>query len=111
MTRLVLSIAFWVATFLLGYLFAGYPVLAWLRARAFPRPHRREPIAPVVTIVVVAYNEAPTIAARIENLLELDYPPDRLDIVIASDGSTDATVTHARSHAGARVAVQSFPVR
>jgi cellulose synthase/poly-beta-1,6-N-acetylglucosamine synthase-like glycosyltransferase len=111
MTRLLLTITFWGAMFLLGYLYTGYPLVAWLRARVFPRPHRREPIAPVVTIVVVAFDEAPTIATRIENLLELDYPADRLDIVIASDGSTDGTVAHARSRANARVAVRSFPVR
>jgi cellulose synthase/poly-beta-1,6-N-acetylglucosamine synthase-like glycosyltransferase len=111
MTRLLLTSAFWGAMFLLGYLYAGYPLVAWFRAHVFPRPHRREPIAPVVTIVVVAHNEAPTIAARIENLLELDYPADRLDIVIASDGSTDRTVVRARSRADARVAVRSFAVR
>jgi cellulose synthase/poly-beta-1,6-N-acetylglucosamine synthase-like glycosyltransferase len=110
-TRLPLVIGFWTSTFLLGYVFAGYPLVAWLRAQLFPKPHRREPIAPVVTVVVVAYNEAPTIAARIDNLLALDYPADWLDIVIASDGSTDGTVTRARSCADARVAVRSFPVR
>ena len=111
MTATALSIAFWIAVLLLGYLYAGYPLVVWLRARVCPRWHRSEPIAPLVTVVVVAHNEAETIAERIRNLLALDYPADYLDIVIASDGSTDATVARARSQADSRVAVRSFPSR
>ena len=49
-------------------------------------------MGPTVTVVVVAYNEGNNIDARVANLLQLDYPKDRLQIVIASDGSTDDTV-------------------
>jgi cellulose synthase/poly-beta-1,6-N-acetylglucosamine synthase-like glycosyltransferase len=108
---LALEIAFWLAVLLLGYLYVGYPLAAWLRARVSPRPHRREPIAPVVTVVVVAYNEADRIEGRIRNLLDLEYPAERLDFIIASDGSTDDTAERARTHAGARLAVRAFPVR
>ena len=111
MTPSALSIAFWIAVILLGYLYAGYPLVAWLRARVCPMWHWSEPIAPLVTVVVVAHNEAETITERIRNLLDLDYPADCLDIVIASDGSTDATAARARSQADARVAVRSFPFR
>jgi poly-beta-1,6-N-acetyl-D-glucosamine synthase len=111
MTALALTIAFWATTFLLVYLYAGYPLIAWLRARVSPKPHRREPIAPVVTVVVVAYNEAESIDGRIQNLLDLDYPADRLDVVVASDGSTDGTAARARSHVDARVTVRAFPSR
>jgi len=111
MTSTALSIAFWIAVLLLGYLYAGYPLVAWLRARVCPRWHRSEPIAPLVTVVVLAHNEAETIAGRIRNLVALDYPADCLDIVIASDGSTDATVARARSQADSRVAVRSFSSR
>jgi poly-beta-1,6-N-acetyl-D-glucosamine synthase len=111
MTHLVLPIVFWAAMLLLGYLYVGYPLVAWLRARVSPRWHRREPIAPLVTVVVVAHNEAATIGRRIRNLLDLDYPADRLDVVIASDGSTDGTAARARSHVDARVAVRSFVSR
>jgi cellulose synthase/poly-beta-1,6-N-acetylglucosamine synthase-like glycosyltransferase len=103
--------AFWLALFLLGYLYVGYPLVAWFRARVFPQPHLREPIAPSVTVVVVAYNEGEKIAGRIHNLRALDYPANQLDIIVASDGSTDDTVSRARAHVDARVAVQAFPSR
>jgi poly-beta-1,6-N-acetyl-D-glucosamine synthase len=102
---------FWLSLFLLAYVYAGYPVLAWLRAVVAPRPYRREPVEPTVTVVVAAYNEAEQIAGRIENLLELDYPRDKLDVVIASDGSTDATVEIARRYECPRVIVRAFPTR
>jgi cellulose synthase/poly-beta-1,6-N-acetylglucosamine synthase-like glycosyltransferase len=108
MTHLAAAVVFWIALALLVYLYAGYPLVAWWRARASPRWHQREPIVPLVTVVVVAHNEAATIVGRIQNLLALDYPADRLDVVIASDGSTDDTVARARSHVDPRVAVRSF---
>jgi cellulose synthase/poly-beta-1,6-N-acetylglucosamine synthase-like glycosyltransferase len=61
--------------------------------------------------VVVAYNEAEKIAGRIQNLRALDYPATQLDIVIASDGSTDDTVARAGVHVAPRVAVRAFPCR
>jgi cellulose synthase/poly-beta-1,6-N-acetylglucosamine synthase-like glycosyltransferase len=64
-----------------------------------------------VSILVVAYNEADRIGARIENLLELDYPADRLSVVVASDGSTDDTVRRAGLNGDDRVTVRSFSVR
>jgi cellulose synthase/poly-beta-1,6-N-acetylglucosamine synthase-like glycosyltransferase len=109
--QFALEIAFWLALFLLGYLYAGYPLVAWFRARVFPQPHLRKPIAPEVTVVVVAYNEGEKIAARIQNLRALDYPATQLDVIIASDGSTDDTVARARAHADARVAVRAFACR
>jgi cellulose synthase/poly-beta-1,6-N-acetylglucosamine synthase-like glycosyltransferase len=109
--QFALTVVLWLALFLLGYLYAGYPVVAWFRARVSPQPHFREPIAPVVTVVVVAYNEGKRIAGRIENLRALDYPETQLDIVIASDGSTDDTVARARAHVDSRVAVRAFPCR
>jgi biofilm PGA synthesis N-glycosyltransferase PgaC len=109
--QFALEIAFWLALFLLGYLYAGYPLVAWFRARVFPQPHLRKPIAPAVTVVVVAYNEGEKIAARIQNLRALDYPATQLDVIIASDGSTDDTVARARAHADARVTVRAFTCR
>jgi biofilm PGA synthesis N-glycosyltransferase PgaC len=106
-----MQFAFWLALGLLAYLYAGYPLVAWFRARVSPQPHLREPIAPAVTVVVVAHNEGEKIAGRIQNLRALDYPVSQLDIVIASDGSSDDTVVRARTHADARVAVRDFPYR
>src|SRR5438093_1106919 len=86
---------FWTCAALLAYEHVGYPLLlrAWAALR--PRPPRRAPILPSVTVLVVAHDEAAAIEGRIANLLALDYPRERLEIVLASDGSLDATVAKA----------------
>src|SRR6185503_16050217 len=101
-------LAFWLSIVLLGYVYVGYPVLAALRATFLEKPRRRAAIEPTVSIIVIAHNEADRIAPRIENLLALDYPRDRLEIVIGSDGSTDDTVRRARRYGDRGVVVRAF---
>jgi cellulose synthase/poly-beta-1,6-N-acetylglucosamine synthase-like glycosyltransferase len=107
---------FWLAVAALAYTFAGYPALMLALARLRPRPVARAPVEPSVSVLIAAYDEERTIAARIENCLALDYPAERLEIVIASDGSTDATVEIARRYArtagpGPVVRVVAYPWR
>jgi len=82
---------FWFAAALIGYSYLGYAAWLWLRGRWSPRPVRRGSQLPSVSVVMVVCNEEAGIARKIENLLSLDYPADKLDIVIVSDGSTDRT--------------------
>jgi cellulose synthase/poly-beta-1,6-N-acetylglucosamine synthase-like glycosyltransferase len=82
-----------------------------VRALLRPLPHTKMPGEPPVTVVVVAYNEAHRIAGRLDNLLALDYPQDKLEIVLASDGSTDDTVERARRYEEAGVVVRVFHTR
>lgn len=103
-TRLV----FWIAITLLGWTYAGFPIVCLARARLHPRPVRRAPIRPRVSIVLAARNEEGAIHARIENLLALDYPQEDLEIVVASDGSVDSTVAIARQFSP-RVVVLDLP--
>src|SRR5262249_3915729 len=98
--RLTAALIFWIAVLLLAYAYAGYPVLVTALAALRPRPARARPIEPSVTIVVAARDEEERIGARVRNLLALDYPRDRLEIVIGSDGSRDLTA--ARGAAAAR---------
>jgi cellulose synthase/poly-beta-1,6-N-acetylglucosamine synthase-like glycosyltransferase len=107
----IASIVFWTALVLMVYVYLGYPVLAWLRRRFLPRPVARAPIEPHVTVVVVAHNEGHCIARRIENLLSVDYPRERLEIVVGSDGSTDDTVDAASRCRDQRVRVRHFGLR
>lgn len=102
---------FWGSIGLLAYVYAGYPLIAALRAHLRPKERRVARIEPTVSIVVVAFNEAERIHERIENLLALDYPADHLEIVIASDGSTDRTVAEAAAFHDAGVIVRSFATR
>jgi len=77
---------------LLAYVYLGYPVLLCLLARVFPRPHLIDPgHTPSVTLVISAYNEVDVIRSKIENSLALDYPADKLSIVVVSDCSDDGT--------------------
>jgi len=107
----IMAWIFWLAFALVGYVYLGYPLLAALRATIHPRPHITAPIQPLVSVIVAAYNEGDRIAARIDNLLALDYPPDRIEIIIGSDGSTDHTVARARGYGDARVSVKAFMER
>jgi cellulose synthase/poly-beta-1,6-N-acetylglucosamine synthase-like glycosyltransferase len=102
------GVVFWVSFALLVYVYIGYPLVAALRARLWARPRLRAPIEPSISIVVMAHNEAERIGPRIENLLALDYPRDKVEIVIGSDGSTDDTVQRALSYADRGVTVCAF---
>jgi hypothetical protein len=85
------AIVLWTALALVAYVYVGYPLLLFAISRVAARPVRKAPITPSVTMVIAAYNEQDAIAAKIDNSLALDYPPGLLEIMVASDGSTDAT--------------------
>src|SRR5256885_2072838 len=102
------SLVFWIALLLLVYLYVGYPIVAWLRAMVRPSLRCWAPAEPTVTVIVAAHNEQDRIEPRLENLLALDYPHDRLEIVVASDGSTDKTVKRARRYESSGVRVRAF---
>ncbi len=105
------AVMFWVCAALLVYVYLGYPALAWARAALAPPPAPGIAAPPVVSVIVVAHDEADRIAARIDNLLALDYPRDRLEILIASDGSTDGTASLVRAYTQDGVAVHAFAAR
>ena len=88
---IVVKVVFWVCLASLVWTHAVYPAFAALLARLRTKPIRSAAIEPTVTIVIAAYNEEASIARRIENLLSLDYPPEKLRIVVTSDASTDRT--------------------
>src|SRR5207245_3658644 len=88
---LVLVVLFWVSLGALVWTHVGYPLLAALIAGIRPRRVRKGELEPIVTVVVAAHDEEDVIGRRLDNLLALDYPPDRLEIVVASDASTDRT--------------------
>jgi len=85
------KVIFWVSTALILYTFLGYPLLLWLLQSLFRRPVRKDNFEPRVSMLVAAYNEEAVIAEKLRNALALDYPPDRLEVVVASDGSSDRT--------------------
>jgi glycosyltransferase involved in cell wall biosynthesis len=104
-------IVFWAATAFLAYTYAGYPLLTALWARTRQRRVRKKPITPRVSLVVAAYNEAAGIGAKIENLLAIDYPKESLEVLVASDGSTDGTDAIVARYAPRGVQLLSLPRR
>jgi cellulose synthase/poly-beta-1,6-N-acetylglucosamine synthase-like glycosyltransferase len=82
---------FWGSLGALAWTHLGYPVAAAALARLRGRPIRKDDVSPSVTVVVAAHDEESVIGRRVENLLELDYPSEQLEIVVASDGSADGT--------------------
>ena len=88
---LALEVLFWGSLGALVWTHLGYPLAAALLARIRPRRVREEEITPSVSVVVAAHDEEAVIERRLENLLALDYPADKLEIVVASDASTDRT--------------------
>jgi poly-beta-1,6-N-acetyl-D-glucosamine synthase len=82
---------FWGAGLLVAYTYAGYLGWLWLRARLRPWPVLRSRHEPSVSIVMVVRNEERWLEGKLRNLLELEYPAERCQIVVVSDGSTDQT--------------------
>jgi cellulose synthase/poly-beta-1,6-N-acetylglucosamine synthase-like glycosyltransferase len=98
----VLEAAFWTSVALIVYTHLGYPLVLWALSR-LRRTRVETPAAgelPTVTLIVPAYNEEEVIARKVVNCLELDYPRERYEVIVASDGSTDRTAELA-SRAGA----------
>jgi glycosyltransferase involved in cell wall biosynthesis len=87
----IVRAVFWGALGALAWTHAGYPAAMGVLARLRPRPVARDAVTPSVAVVVSAHDEEDVIGRRVENLLQLDYPAELLQIVVASDGSTDRT--------------------
>jgi glycosyltransferase involved in cell wall biosynthesis len=90
---------FWISAGFTLYVYLGYPLVIWTLQAVFGSSARKQPIEPSVSLLVAAYNEAAVIAEKIRNSLALDYPAEKLEIVIASDGSKDTTAEIVRSFA------------
>ena len=88
---IALKVVFWASAAALAWTHVAYPLAAALLARATRRRVRRGEHEPTVAVIVAAYNEEAVIERRLENLLALDYPPEKLELVVTSDASTDRT--------------------
>jgi poly-beta-1,6-N-acetyl-D-glucosamine synthase len=92
------------------YAYVGYPLALLALRIVIHRPVRKAVIAPSVTLIVPALNEAKIIEAKMQNVVELDYPAGMIEVIVASDGSTDETVELARQFCeGRKWRVLNFP--
>ena len=87
----IAQIIFGVSVAALVYVYVGYPLLVYAVSRFRPKPVKRGEYEPKVTILITAYNEEKVIREKLKNTFEINYPPEKLEILVASDGSTDKT--------------------
>jgi poly-beta-1,6-N-acetyl-D-glucosamine synthase len=108
---LVGEAVFWGASALIAYTYVAYPAVVALLARLRGAPIHAVAVRPTASLLIVAHNEARHLRQTLDNRLALDYPKDRLEIVVASDGSSDETVEIAQQYAGAGVVTVAFETR
>jgi cellulose synthase/poly-beta-1,6-N-acetylglucosamine synthase-like glycosyltransferase len=102
----IFEFLFWVCSGLLVYVYFGYPLLLTLLARFSNKPPAVPDFpAPSVTLLISAFNESQVMATKLDNVLELDYPKDRLEILVISDASVDGTdeIVQRYSNGGVRL--------
>src|SRR5262245_28134456 len=113
--RLAIEIVLFASLGVVAYAYFGYPVLILLASRLFGREPDRPEVPdkdlPTISLLIAAYNEEAEIGRRIENALETDYPADKYEIVVASDGSSDRTNEIVRGYERFGVRLLAFPVR
>jgi cellulose synthase/poly-beta-1,6-N-acetylglucosamine synthase-like glycosyltransferase len=100
---------FWLSVSFLVYIYGGFALVVAAVGYWRRREVRTAPITPAVSVIIAAYNEEAVIADRLENALALDYPSERLQIIVASDGSTDATDEIVARYASRGVRLLSLP--
>lgn len=81
----------WLFIGLALYVYIGYPLLIWLISRVRSRPVDKAPITPNLTMIIPTFNEEDVIRRKVENSLALDYPKDKLEILVIDDNSSDTT--------------------
>lgn len=106
-----MHVLFWISVFFIVYPYAGYPLLLVLLRPLIGRPVRREACEPAVSFVISAYNEARNMDRKLANTLALDYPREKLQILVVSDASTDATDAIVADHETDGVELIRLPER
>lgn len=103
MDVLTYEVGFFFSVFMVFYVYAGYPICAWLLSRLLRQKIEKASYEPSITILIAAYNEEEHIGQTITNKLLLDYPANKLEIIVVSDESTDKTDTVIKSFSDKRV--------
>ncbi|HAJ78428.1 MAG TPA: hypothetical protein DCO75_01540 [Fibrobacteres bacterium] len=112
MVLLAVQFFFWISLVLVVYSYLIYPALLPILSRIFGRSVKKDEFyLPVIAVVVPAYNEEKVIRKKIENILSLDYPSDKCEIWIGSDGSTDSTHKIVESFTDKRIHLWIAPKR
>jgi cellulose synthase/poly-beta-1,6-N-acetylglucosamine synthase-like glycosyltransferase len=102
---------FWASLASVGYAYVGFPMVAVVRGLLRREERYDDPATPTVSVVIAAHNEGAVISSKLENILALEYPRDRLEVVVASDGSTDDTGARVLSAGSDRARFLDLPRR
>ena len=106
-----MTLLFWFAVVFLAYTFAGYPFLLWVVSLCRKQQHQRRNIQPAISLIIPAHNEARRLMAKLQNTMQLLYPKDKLEIIVASDASEDETAEIVRSFGALGVKLVELPER
>jgi len=106
-----MEMTFWFSVALSLYSYVVFPLSLPVLAKLARRPWNKGDIQPTVSMVISVYNEERIVAQKIENALALDYPTEKLEILVVSDGSTDETENIVRGFSDARVVLKPFQER
>lgn len=86
-----IEILFWISALIIVYAYFGYPLVLYAVSIFFKKPVAKQPFEPKVSVIMSAFNEEKNIEKKLDNLLKLDYPEDKLEILVGSDGALDMT--------------------
>jgi poly-beta-1,6-N-acetyl-D-glucosamine synthase len=86
-----MKVIFWLAAAFVFYAYIGYPMWLWICSWLNPKPVLRGSDQPLISVLMVVRNEESHLPRKLQNLVELNYPADRMEFLVASDGSTDKT--------------------
>ena len=106
-----MHIIFFFCLSLISYTYFGYPLIIYTLSHFYKKPVLRHYPYPLVSVIISAYNEEKNIESKIRSLLELNYPAERLEILIGCDGSTDKTREIISRNANHMLKLITFPLR
>ncbi len=104
-------IVFWISLVFVGYVFLGYPLVLFVWRACARRPVLKKACEPTVSLVISMHNEARNVPAKMRNCGELDYPADRLQVIVSLDASTDSTLTLLKEFGPQRLQIVSSSIR
>lgn len=102
---------FWFSLSFIFYTYIGYPFILWIWANLRNKKVNKNYIEPFVSIIVAAFNEEKFIKQKLDNCLELDYPRDKFEIIVVSDGSDDRTNQIVNEYQNRGIRCFSYPKR
>lgn len=110
-TVIIIKIIFWSSLLLIFWTYFGYFILLKIISLFYQRKTVQEDTTPAISLIITAYNEEARINKKLDNTLSLDYPPQNLEIIVVSDGSTDRTEEIVRTYVNRGVKLLSIPER